>query len=251
MIKEYYRPKTVSEAERLFAEADKKVVPLGGGSVLSRSKQDDLCVVDLQELGLNRIEAVGQKLTIGATTTLQQLLDADPIPAVLREVIKKSATLNIRNQATVAGYVVSAGGRAPLAIALMALDAQLVWHPHQNLQPIGDWFSLRRPQGFWISEIQLNLNIELSYEQIARTPMDQPILALALARWRSGRVRVVAGGFGKSPVLAFDGLEDGGVLEAVKNALSDSGDEWASTEYRMDVGQVLVRRILDKAASGL
>jgi hypothetical protein len=52
-------------------------------------------------------------------------------------------------------------------------------------------------------------------------------------------------------VLAFDGLEDGGVLEAVKNALSDSGNEWASTEYRMDVGQVMVRRILDKAASGL
>lgn len=251
MIKVYYRPKTVSEAEQLFAESDKKVVPLGGGSVLSRSKQDDLFVVDLRELGLDRIEAVGQKLTIGATTTLQQLMDADPIPAVLKEVIKNTATLNIRNQATVAGYVVSAGGRSPLAIALMALDVQLLWHPDQKLQPIGDWFSMRQPQGFWISEIQFNLNNELSYEQVARTPMDQPILAVALARWRSGRVRVVVGGFGEAPLLAFDGLQDGGVLEAVKNALSESGDEWASTEYRTDVGQVLVRRILNKAASGL
>lgn len=110
---------------------------------------------------------------------------------------------------------------------------------------------MRQPQGFWISEIQLNLNNELSYEQVARTPMDQPILAVALARWRSGRVRVVVGGFGEAPLLAFDGLQDGGVLEAVKNALSESGDEWASTEYRTDVGQVLVRRILNKAASGL
>jgi CO/xanthine dehydrogenase FAD-binding subunit len=250
MIKEYYRPKTVSEAERLFAETDKKVVPLGGGSVLSRSKQDAVCVVDLRDLGLDRIEAVGHKLTIGATTTLQQLLDADPIPEVLKGVIKKSASLNVRNQATIAGYVVSAGGRAPLAIALMAVDAQLLWHPHQILQPIGDWFSLRRTQGYWIKEIQLNLNVELGYEQVARTPMDQPILAVALARWRSGRVRVVVGGFGEAPLLAFDGLQDGGVLEAVKNALSDSGDEWASTEYRMDVGQVLVRRILDNAAQG-
>ncbi|MFN7036109.1 MAG: FAD binding domain-containing protein [Bellilinea sp.] len=250
MIKEYYRPKTALEAELLFSAGDKKFVPLGGGSALSRSKHEDLCVVDLRDLGLNRIEVIGQKAIIGATVTLQQLFEFNPIPLVLKEVIRKSATLNLRNQATVGGYLVSADGRSPLAIAMMAMDAVLIWHPNQQPQSIGDWFSLRQPRGFWINAIQLNLNLDVDYEQVSRTPMDQPILAISVARWPSGRIRVAAGGFGNAPLLVLDGPEDSGVLEAVKNALSDSGDEWASAEYRQAVGQVFVRRILDKSASG-
>ncbi len=79
--------------------------------------------------------------------------------------------------------------------------------------------------------------------------MDQPILVVAIARWASGRVRIAIGGFGKSPILVLDGPEDSGLIEAVKNALSDSGDEWASAEYRQAVGEVLVRRMMNKNAS--
>lgn len=250
MIKEYYRPKTLSEAEQLFKTGDKKYVPLGGGSLLSRSKED-LYVVDLRDLGLNQIEVVGQKVNIGATVTLQQLLESEFAPATLKEVIRKTATLNLRNQVTLGGYVASADGRSPLAIALMAMDAKLIWHPNQETQSIGDWFSLRQPRGFWIHAIQLNLNLVMDYEQVARTPMDQPILAIAAARWPSGRIRVAAGGFGSAPLLVLDGPEDGGVIEAVRNALSASGDEWASAEYRQAVGQVFVRRIMSRITSGL
>ncbi|GIV66408.1 MAG: FAD binding domain-containing protein [Chloroflexota bacterium] len=249
MIKEYYRPKTVSEAEQLFKRGDNKFVPLGGGSVLSRSKEEDLCVVDLQELGLNQVEVVGHKAILGATVTLQQLIESDSIPIHLKEVIRRSATINIRNQATLGGYVVSTDGRSPLGIALMAMDAVLIWHPNQETQSLGDWFSIRQPRGYWIKGIQFNLNVELAYEQVSRTPMDQPILAVAIARWASGRVRIAIGGFGKSPILVLDGPEDSGLIEAVKNALSDSGDEWASAEYRQAVGEVLVRRMMNKNAS--
>ncbi len=248
MIKEYYRPKSVPEAEKLFEMEGKKCVPLGGGSVLSRLKQDDLCVVDLQDLGLNRIEVTGQKVHIGSTVTLQQFIESEFIPEILKEITRKSATLNLRNQATVGGYVVTADGRAPLAIALMALDAQLIWHPGQKIQNIGDWFSLRQALGYWISGIQFNLNVQLDYEQVARTPMDVPILAIGVARWPSGRTRVVLGGYGRAPILALDGPEGSGVLEAVKNALTESGDEWASAEYRQEVGQVLAKRILSTTA---
>lgn len=248
MIKEYHRPKSIVEAEQLFERSDKKFVPLGGGSLLSRSKQDDLYVVDLQDLGLNHVEVIGQKINIGSTVTLQQILETESIPAVVREIARRSATLNIRNQATIGGYVVTADGRSPLAIALMALDAQLIWHPHHKIQSIGDWFSLRQSKGYWISSLQFLSNVQLNYEQVARTPMDLPILAVAVARWPSGRTRVVLGGFGKAPTLALDGPENGGVLEAVKNALCDSGDEWASMEYRQDVGLVLVKRILSQLA---
>jgi CO/xanthine dehydrogenase FAD-binding subunit len=248
MIKEYHRPKSVPEAEQLFEMYGERCVPLGGGSMLSRSKQDDLCVVDLQDLGLNRIEVTGQKVHIGATVTLQQLLEFDSIPALLKEITRRSATLNLRNQATIGGYIVTAGGRSPLAIALMALDAQLIWHPAQKIQNSGDWFSLRQALGYWISGIQFNSNVQLGYEQVARTPMDVPILAIAVARWPSGRTRVVLGGYGNAPILALDGPEGSGVLEAVKNALAESSDEWASAEYRQDVGQVLAKRILSTTA---
>ncbi len=246
MIEEYYRPKTVMESEQLFKKKKKKCVPLGGGSALSRSKQKELCVVDLRELGLNRIETVGHKVNIGATVTLQEMLESEVVPAIIRGVIQKSATLNLRNQATVGGYIASADGRSPLAIVLMAMDAVLIWHPDQKAQAIGDWFALRQPSGFWISAVQLNSKLLVDYEQIARTPMDQPIVAISVARWPSGRIRIAAGGFGKKPVLVLDGPEDSGILEAVRNALNDSGDEWASAEYRQAVGEVMVRRIMEK-----
>lgn len=246
MDKEYFRPKTVSEADYLFSSGEKRCIPLGGGTVLSRSKLEGVCLVDLRDLGLDRLDLTGQKLSIGATVTLQQLIESDSIPPQLKDVVRRTASLNVRNQATIGGYIVSAGGRSPLAIALMAMDALLVWHPNEEKQSIGDWFTLRQPAGYWINSVQLNLNANLSYQQVARTPMDQPIIAVAICRWKSGRIRVAVGGFGTAPLLAVDGPMEQGILEAVDNALCSSGDEWATAEYRREAGVVLARRILSE-----
>ena len=130
MITAYHRPKTLDEALALLTQPN--TLPLGGGTLLSQPTVDPVQVVDLQALGLDSINkkgnpsaSSGQALEIGATCTLQALLESELCPESLKIAIKLEAPINIRNSATVAGTLVASDGRSTLATALFSLDAKL------------------------------------------------------------------------------------------------------------------------------
>ncbi len=249
MITEYHRPKTLAEALALLARPNTR--PLGGGTTLVRSQDESCAVVDLQELGLNKIHKAGDKLEIGAASSLSLLLESAHIPPALAAALRLEAPLNLRNMGTVAGSLVTADGRSPFAAAMLALDARLVMEgPQPRTYTLGEFLSLRAglPHGGLITSLEIPLNARLAFESVARTPADRPILCTALARWSSGRTRLVLGGWGSTPTLAMDGNEAGGIETAARNAAHDSGDIWASAEYRMDAAAVLARRCLEQTA---
>lgn len=255
MIVEYHRPSTLEETLSLLTRPQPATRPLAGGTALVRPSSQPIAVVDLQALGLNTATLQGNTLALGATLTLQQLLDwleaaetaqkAGPGPA-LRRAILHEATYNLRQAATVAGTLVAAGGRSPFTTALLALDAGLSLQPGDEAIGLGDLLPLRseRLNGRLITQITLPLNARLAYEYTARTPADRPIVCVAVARWPSGRVRVALGGFSAAPRLAFDGTEPEGADTAARNAYSEAGDEWASAEYRSEIAAVLTARCL-------
>src|SRR5574340_191811 len=125
MITAYHRPTSLDEALRLISRPSPVTLPLGGGTLLSHQRGNDIEVVDLQALGMNTIMERGNLLDVGAAVTLQQLLEMPPRPAALAAPLRLEAPINLRNVATLAGTVVSADGRSPLVTALLALDAQL------------------------------------------------------------------------------------------------------------------------------
>src|SRR5512146_3035546 len=151
MIIEYHRPEDVPAALALLAREAPRTLPLGGGTVLSQALNRDAtreyAVVDLQRLGLNKIEKEGQLLYIGATVTLQQAFESEAWPAGIREALQESllheVSLNLRQTATVAGLLASCDGRSPFATALLALDARLVWAPGDEMEALGDYLPLR------------------------------------------------------------------------------------------------------------
>src|SRR5688500_10821670 len=110
MITTYHRPTTLEEALNLLTQPN--TVPLGGGTLLSRPGADPISVVDLQNLGLDAIAQKGNDLEIGATCTLQSLLESKECPPALKTAIKLEAPINIRNSATVAGTLVASDGRS-------------------------------------------------------------------------------------------------------------------------------------------
>ncbi|MBI1855522.1 MAG: FAD binding domain-containing protein [Chloroflexi bacterium] len=272
MITDYHRPQTLDEALTLLAQPN--TVPLGGGTLLSWPQADSVEVVDLQALGINQIKkngnspstSSGQRLEIGATVTLQQLMENENCPEALKRAIKLEAPLNIRNAATVAGAIAACDGRSTFVTALLALDAKL----EQAILPfgydvdnskieyrmsnIGDFIPLR-PRGL-ITSITIPVQTEFAFEYVSRTPADKPIVCVALARWNSGRTRLALGGYGKSPMLAMDGphsfpspsgrgTEGEGIEAAARNAFHEAKDEWASAEYRMDIAATLAKRCMD------
>lgn len=244
MISTYHRPQTLDEALTLLTQPN--TVPLGGGTLLSKATANSVAVVDLQRLGLDSLRVNGNDLTIGATCTLQSLLEADNCPPALKTALKLEAPLNIRNTATVAGTLVASDGRSPFVSMLLAMDAKIEIRSSASetrTSNIGE-FVLTRPNGL-ITSINIPLNIKTAFEFVSKTPADKPIVGAAITQWNSGRTRLTLCGYGKTPLLAMDGTESDGIQEAARNAYHEAVDEWASTEYRMDVAAVLAKRALD------
>ncbi len=242
MISTYHRPQTLEEALTLLTQPN--TVPLGGGTLLSQPTTDSVSVVDLQRLELGALRVKGIDLEIGATATLQALLENENCPEALKSAIKLEAPINIRNSATVAGTLVACDGRSPFATALLAMDAKMaVVSKQSSVISLGEFLPLR-PRGL-ITAITIPLNTKFAFEFVSRTPADKPIICAALTQWSSGRTRLALGGYGKSPMLAMDGTEAEGLESAARNAYHEANDEWASAEYRMDVAAVLAKRCLE------
>ncbi len=272
MIVEYHRPSTIQETLALLARVQPVTAPLGGGSLLNQPSPEPVAVVDLQSLGLDKIEGRGNSFLVGATALLRALCEASglegiSLPPALSRAVRHEATNNLRNVATVAGTLVGADGRSPFTTVLLAMDARLAILPGFQGVPgaqeedrdlpavsgtaadisLGDLLPLRkeRLRGRLITQVILPLNVRLEYEYVARTPADWPIVCSAVAQWPSGRTRVALGGFGAAPVLAMDGPEPGGAETAARSAYSQAGDDWASGDYRQAMAEVLTRRCID------
>ena len=275
MITAYHRPTTLDEALTLLTQPN--VIPLGGGTLVSKPTTASVEVVDLQSLGLNTAKRQGNQLEIGATVTLQQLLESEHCPEPLKPALRLEAPLNLRNTATVAGTLVSCDGRSTFAAMLLAMDAKLeiksinqfelmemeidARPPKQDVTtlPLGEFLPLRAEQirGKLITSVTVPLNVKLAFDYVSRTPADKPIVCAALARWNSGRTRLALGGYGQSPLLAMDGMESQGIdsstedgvihsaQAAARNAFHEATDEWGSAEYRMEVAATLAKRCLE------
>jgi CO/xanthine dehydrogenase FAD-binding subunit len=260
MITAYHRPKTLDEALMLLTQPNR--TPLGGGTLLALRKPgaDPIEAVDLQSLNLDSIKKSGNNLEIGATGTLQQLLESEHCPDALKSALRLEAPLNLRNAATVAGTLVSCEGRSTFASVLLALDAKLEQTKLDNSKietrtsNIGDFLPLRNLQGSLITSITIPLNTKFAFDYVSRTPADKPIVCAALAQWNSGRTRLALGGYGKSPLLAMDGTEGidasatdnilHSIQAAARNTFHEATDEYASAEYRKDVAATLSERCL-------
>ena len=247
MITNYHRPKTLDEALTLLTQPN--TLPLGGGTLLSHGSTDSVQAVDLQLLGLNSLTKSGNNLELGATLTLQALLESEHCPEALKSALKLEAPLNIRNTATVAGTLIACDGRSTFASVLLAMDSKIVISSKQNEEEIikiGDLLPLREQvRGKLITMIIVPENVKLAFEYVSKTPADKPLVCAAVAQWNSGRTRLALGGYGKSPMLGMDGTEAMGIEAAAQNTFHEAKDEYASAEYRMDVAATLAKRCLE------
>ncbi|MGA2488729.1 MAG: FAD binding domain-containing protein [Anaerolineales bacterium] len=248
MITQYYRPQTLEEALKLLSQPD--TFPLGGGTALTQRRDESFSVVDLQALSLDKLHKSGDNLEIGATVTLQNLLESPYTSNALKTAIELEAPLNLRTMGTVAGTVVTCDGRSSFGAVILALDAKctLVNDMSSAIISLGNLLPLRGEllHSKLITCIEIPLNVKLAIETVARTPLDKPIVCVALAQWPSGRTRLALGGWGQTPTLAMDGNESSGLQEAARNAAYEAADEWASAEYRREIAGVLARRCLEK-----
>ncbi|MFZ5808572.1 MAG: FAD binding domain-containing protein [Chloroflexota bacterium] len=244
MIREYHRPKTLESALALLKREDILTLPLAGGTTLTLEREDVIEVVDLQALGLDGVEVQGEMLMVGAMVTLHAFSQVSQLPSDLRAAVERQDTYNLRQQATIGGCLAAADSHSPLAVALLALDTQVkIVAPEQQV-PFGELLAKKNEllKGRLITGALVPFKVDFAFEAVSRTPADRPLVMAALARWRTGRLRLALGGWGKTPSLVLDGKGAEGIELAARSAYSQAEDEWASAEYRSEMAALLAQR---------
>src|SRR5262245_50986440 len=240
-----------SEDEAIAAFGDGAgVVVVGGGTIvvpdLTYRRREPSKALLLARAGLSGIDREGSRVTIGATTPVQELVR---LPAPLGPCAANVADLEIRSQGTVGGNLCAGeGGEAPrgdLQGAFLAVGATVRSAASGEVteEPLEDFLPKRDGR----------LLLSVSYDEPAAgayVGLDRPhthdytALSVSGARAADGTVRLAATGAG-SHGLRLPSAE-GGDAAAALNDVTPQDDALASAWYRTKVLPVLVRRVLDQ-----
>lgn len=193
MIIEYHKPNSIDDACKLLSRESPRTVPLGGGTVLSQYHGEPIAVVDLQDLGIDGIEAHGNMLFIGASTTLQSVIESELIDNEIKKACEIESTYNLRQTATIGGCIASGSWGSPLLSIIFASDAELTIQPDEIKLKIGKWISLTQEEKDhrFISHISIAKEQHVALETISKTPKSKPEIMLCASGWESGRIRYV------------------------------------------------------------
>jgi len=126
----YARPKTLTEALETLARTNGTI--LSGGTDLFPALTDQVLkgvVVDISAIEeLRGICVTAEHIEIGGRTTWSEIVKAPLPPGLdgLKAAAREVGSVQIQNQATVAGNICNASPAADGVVALMALDAEVV-----------------------------------------------------------------------------------------------------------------------------
>jgi probable selenate reductase FAD-binding subunit len=258
---EYHKPTDLEKAVQLLQRPNVRTVPIAGGTALVPSAAREVeAVVDLGALGLSYIktseapENLGG-LEIGATTTLQTIVDSDHVrdyaDGVLVKAILDTASRHVRDAATIAGSIVAGEGNSPLLTTLLALDAHLIVRSDNEEElALSKWAPRDRTLILRVLLPELRIaDTHVAYEKVSRTPADQPIVCVAVrATMSAGKLinaRIALGGVGDRPVVieTTKTTIDQAAQLAVES-INPPSDYFASADYRREMIGVLVKRVL-------
>jgi len=130
---DYHSPATLSEAYELLSKYGDAAIPIAGSTFFMGHREelfDEVgAVINIKRLGLSYIRNEDGVLKIGATTTLNEILES-PFTAqgaykILAETVRELNINEVRNMATIGGEVCIAG-EVDLPTTLLAYDANIV-----------------------------------------------------------------------------------------------------------------------------
>jgi carbon-monoxide dehydrogenase medium subunit len=246
---EVFTPASEEEAIAAFGDGT-DVVVVGGGTIvvpdLTYRRIESKKALLLGRSGMSGIERDGSRVTIGATTPVQTLVD---LPAPLGPCASNVADVEIRSQGTVGGNLCAGESpeapRGDLQGAFLALGATVRSASGGSVteEPLEDFLPKRSER----------LLLSVSFDEPATgayAGLDRPhthdytALSVSGARSADGTVRLAATGAG--PHGQRLPSAEGGDAEAAVNDVSPRDDALASAWYRAKVLPVLVRRVLDE-----
>ena len=236
-ISGYHRPGDLNEALALLNRSETATLVVGGGTQVSAGLAGAGELVDIQAIADDTITADGDRIAYGSLVRLQDLIDNERTPRLLRDTARREGPNTHRNAATVGGTVATSDQESELVAALLVHEAAVtIAQPGGSrevpLEELLDDRSLLA--GGIITSVTVDAGGETASARTGRTPADTSIVAV-VGRVVSGGFRLAMTGVASHPVLvAQDGI----------GQLQPSGDFRGSPAYRRELAEVLSKRVI-------
>jgi CO/xanthine dehydrogenase FAD-binding subunit len=270
-IEKFILPESLDSALDALNEYGSDALILAGGTMVmplvNEAQTSPRVVVSLQRAGLGQVNVNG-KIEIGATTTLTRVLQINELP-LLQSAAREIGSWAIRNMATLAGNLFVPPPAGDAAVALLALDAQVVAQGKNGERPIAldQFFTGLMQTALKPNELVARIVVpkprgKTNFIKYARREANAPAIVSVAARIVTDPegvitdARIALGAANDFPMRAKKaeaelmgrGLNQESITDAANAAMIESkpfSDALASVWYRKKMVGVYVKRVLE------
>jgi len=282
---DYFAPETLQETLELLDRHGQESKLMAGGTDLIVSlrarEQRPKNVIDVK--GVKELHELSydekRGLSVGAAVTLNRLIHHDAVSKnlpILTEAVSTIGDFEIRNRATLAGNICNASPAADSAPALLVLEANVnvASRERKRTVPIGDFFTGVKKTVLANSEMVTSINVSTppkgsvgGYLKARRTVgEDLAVVGLGGLVTSTGKgsksVRLAYASVAPTPVRAFEAekiFESSKPLDElldqampiVRKTVSPISDVRGGKEYRVNLVEVLTKRLLRRLWEGV
>ena len=251
--KSFQRVSSLEEAYKLVKESPRNKI-VAGGLWLKKGNADVDTLIDLSNLGLDKIEDKKEFVEVGALVSQRQFEKSELVPEMAKDAVKSIMGPAFREVATIGGSVYGKYGFSDVVTGLLGYKVELVFYPEAVISLI-DYL---KKSGFYdgiLTHVRIyKENLKSFFRKVGITALDYPILNVAVTKGKEYRVVV-----GSRPLVAQrcekteQYLNEGGkdFAKAAEIAVEELkfGDSIATKgEYRKQLALTYVRRGLEEVS---
>ena len=250
----YYKAKSLEDAYAKLQENPKNAI-IAGGLWMKKTGLSYETLIDLSELGLDKIEEKNGYIHVGAMVSLRDFetnalinsLNGGATAFGVREILGPA----FRNSATIGGSIFGRYPFSDVVASLLPLDVKLVFYPKQEMS-LEEYLNFKGKMNGILEEIIIKKEEGKGYfKKIKMTALDFPMVNISIVK-RNNKNYIAIGSRPLTAALAVKAMEladQGKFEEAADMAASelqylDSNN--ISKEYRQDLVRVYVRRGLEE-----
>lgn len=271
--KNIFSPDSLEAALDLMDKYGSDLLVIAGGTMAMHLINEGLisppAALTLHRAQLNEVRAVNGHVEIGATTTLTRVAQMSDLP-LLAEAARHVGGWAIRNMATLAGNLFAPPPAGDAAVALLALDAEVITAKKGSVRkiPLERFFTGLMETALAPGELVTRINVprprgQTAFLKFGRRQANTPAVVTVAAqvmRDAAGictEARIALGAAGDYPLRAkqaeaalvgraLDAQSIADAAEAAMQEVQPFGDAIASEWYRRKMVGVYVRRALER-----
>lgn len=257
----YVKVSSLEEAYNLNQSRANRI--MGGMLWLRNSSAAYNTMIDLSDLGLNKIEEDDDKFTIGAMVTLRQLELHPSLNAYTNNAVAKSVSdivgVQFRNLATIGGSIWSRFGFSDLLTVFLSMDCYVELYKG-GLVSLEEFATMKYDKDILVNIIVKKQPGHFVYSAMRNQRTDFPVITVAVSKVNDSYKAVVGARPGKAVVvydnehILDDGLTDA-TCEAFANYVSEciitGSNLRGSAQFRKHLAKTLTQRSLIKLGDTL